>query len=316
MVVAVLAVSGAAFGLTRGGTTPGAVRAPSTMASTSTTTRSTTPSTLAAPAPTIDPRSNDGVLESGEHGDGVAAVQRRLGELHFDPGPVDGAFGAATAYAVEGFQNLSGMKADGKVGPEVLAALANPPAWAPLVPDGEPNRVEVDLSRQLLFLYAGGEIKLISHVSTGSGAEYCSEGTCGRKAITRVGAFRFMWRFSGWHESPLGKLYNPVFFTNDGIAVHGATSVPTYPASHGCVRIPMHIAEYFPTLVKAGDAVYVLSGPGTHVGAPPPRSRPPGPPPADPPTSPDTTPDSSTSTTSTTTTSSTTSTSTTTVPVP
>ena len=60
-------------------------------------------------------------------------------------------------------------------------------------------------------------------------------------------------------ESKLGRLYNPVYF-NYGIAVHGMTSVPNYPASKGCVRIPMHIAEYFPSLVQNGDHVYVFDG--------------------------------------------------------
>ena len=55
---------------------------------------------------------------------------------------------------------------------------------------------------------------------------------------------------------PLGGMYNPVYF-NYGIAVHGAKNVPREPASHGCIRINMDIAEYFPDLVKVGDAVYV-----------------------------------------------------------
>jgi hypothetical protein len=38
------------------------------------------------------------------------------------------------------------------------------------------------------------------------------------------------------------------------------TNVPVYPASHGCVRIPMHIAQYFPSMVKSGDLVYVFDG--------------------------------------------------------
>ena len=62
---------------------------------------------------------------------------------------------------------------------------------------------------------------------------------------------------TGWRHAPLGLLYNPVYF-NGGIAVHGALSVPDYPASHGCVRIPMHIAEYFPGLVANGDSVVVV----------------------------------------------------------
>jgi lipoprotein-anchoring transpeptidase ErfK/SrfK len=48
-----------------------------------------------------------------------------------------------------------------------------------------------------------------------------------------------------------------VYF-NGGIAVHGAASVPDHPASHGCVRIPMSIAEYFPTLVNTGDPIEVF----------------------------------------------------------
>ena len=57
----------------------------------------------------------------------------------------------------------------------------------------------------------------------------------------------------------LGALYNPFYF-NKGIAVHGYQSVPPTPASHGCSRIPMHIAEYFHTLVHQGDPVYVDGG--------------------------------------------------------
>ena len=43
-----------------------------------------------------------------------------------------------------------------------------------------------------------------------------------------------------------------------GIAVHGYPSVPTYNASHGCVRIPMHIADYFQGLVPDGTPMFVV----------------------------------------------------------
>jgi hypothetical protein len=55
-------------------------------------------------------------------------------------------------------------------------------------------------------------------------------------------------------------MFNPYYF-NGGIAVHGLASVPTYPASHGCARIPMDIANYFPTLVTMGESVYVVGTP-------------------------------------------------------
>ena len=52
-------------------------------------------------------------------------------------------------------------------------------------------------------------------------------------------------------------LYNPVYFTG-GFAIHGAKSVPNHPASHGCVRVSMSIAEYFPSLVNDGEVIEVF----------------------------------------------------------
>ena len=54
-------------------------------------------------------------------------------------------------------------------------------------------------------------------------------------------------------------MWNPVYF-NFGVAIHGAMEVPPYPASHGCVRIPIFISEYFPAMVKYNDRVYVFDG--------------------------------------------------------
>jgi hypothetical protein len=63
----------------------------------------------------------------------------------------------------------------------------------------------------------------------------------------------------GRRESQLGGMYNPVYF-NKGIAVHGANEVPDNPASHGCIRIPMHISDYYQSLVAKGDQVFVFDG--------------------------------------------------------
>ena len=83
----------------------------------------------------------------------------------------------------------------------------------------------------------------------------------------------------------LGGLYNPFYF-NGGIVVHGYVSVPIGPASHGCVRIPMHISEYFPSIVSYGDPVYVFGGQPSQVVSrealiPPLPPLPPLPPPTD-----------------------------------
>jgi lipoprotein-anchoring transpeptidase ErfK/SrfK len=129
------------------------------------------------------------------------------------------------------------------------------------VPQREANRVDVDLRRQFLVVYRDGKPDLITHISSGSGELYCAKDRgatverC-RYATTSTGDFRTGRRASGWETSPLGRLYNPIYF-NGGIAFHGALEVPRYPASHGCVRLPMHIAEYFPERVKTNMPVHV-----------------------------------------------------------
>ncbi len=298
-VVVTIAVAGAAYGLS--GSTSQAARsplAPSSSALSSTTTTTAAPSTTTtteAPTTTTTKAPKPEGLVAGAEGDDVAELQRRLTELRFDPGAADGVYGQGTVFAVQAFQKLHGMKPTGEVTPAVEEALANPTQPTPQVPDGGADRVEIDLPRQLLFLYKGGDLRLISHISSGNNERYCAPGGCGT-AITPVGAHRFMWRYPGWRTSRLGKLYNPVYFTGGGVAIHGASSVPTYPASHGCVRIPMHIAEYFPGLVDKGDAVYVLDG-KTDVGPAPALADDLGPPPADAPTTPDTVSEPTTTTT-------------------
>jgi hypothetical protein len=75
--------------------------------------------------------------------------------------------------------------------------------------------------------------------------------------VTPGGTYGFYRFAKGWETGPLGSLYNPVYF-NDGIAIHGAKSVPATPASHGCVRIPMAAAEWFPSQVYTGMPVHVV----------------------------------------------------------
>ena len=79
-------------------------------------------------------------------------------------------------------------------------------------------------------------------------------------ATTPNGRYTYYFFYDGWQDGDLGELYNPYYFFK-GRAIHGYDSVPAEPASHGCSRIPMHIATYWHTLVHRGDAVYVDGGP-------------------------------------------------------
>ena len=67
------------------------------------------------------------VFRLGAAGAGVRALQARLRDAGFCPGPVDGLFGARTAAAVRAFQGARGLAADGVAGPLTLAALGLAP---------------------------------------------------------------------------------------------------------------------------------------------------------------------------------------------
>lgn len=174
-------------------------------------------------------------------------VEQRLAAMHYDVGPVDGVVDARSSSAVMAFQKVNGLARTGQltddVAAQVLASQASP---APLVPSGGASRVEVDLARQVLFLYEGDSLSAILPVSTGKAS-----------TPTPTGSFRFYRYDPGWRTSRLGQLYNAVYFLG-GYAIHGSNSVPAYPASHGCIRIPMSAAEWFPSHVSTSTAVYVI----------------------------------------------------------
>jgi lipoprotein-anchoring transpeptidase ErfK/SrfK len=53
-------------------------------------------------------------------------------------------------------------------------------------------------------------------------------------------------------------LYYPTYFVR-GFAIHGYPSVPAYPASHGCVRVPLWVAPRLYAMNSYGAAVYVYA---------------------------------------------------------
>ncbi|WP_345563733.1 L,D-transpeptidase family protein [Nonomuraea rosea] len=202
-------------------------------------------------------------LKLGAKGKSVTWLQRRLTELHYRPGKADGRYGGTTLTAVWAFQKVNGIKPTSTIAKRTWDALETPKSPKVLVGNGKPTRAEVNLTKQIMVLYVGGEVELITHVSSGSGIPYCETATwqgkeqrfCG-SAGTPTGNFKTTWRATGWHKSYLGQLYNPIFF-NGGIAFHGALSVPLYPASHGCVRMPMNVAQVLPGLLGKGVPVHV-----------------------------------------------------------
>jgi peptidoglycan hydrolase-like protein with peptidoglycan-binding domain len=240
-----------------------------TLAPAPTTVRSTTTTTVAPTTTTTIPpvrQPKDQVLPSpgsgirqGSRGASVLIYEARLKALHFDPGKIDGYFDQDMQYAVTTVQKYYGLPRTGVIDTAVDFALTHF-QYTPAEPKSEPDRVEIDLDKQVLTLYHDWQPELLTTTSTGSGAHFCGGVDGCQYAITPVGHFHFYELHRGWQKGKLGTMWNPYYF-NGSDAVHGLASVPTYPASHGCARIPMHIADYFYTLVHKGESVFVFGTP-------------------------------------------------------
>lgn len=236
--------------------------APSTFVPATTTTTTIVTATIVATTSTDAPPTPARVLKLGMRGADVLALKNRLDLLRFDVGSVDDRFDAQTWQGVVAFQKLSGLPRSGKVDRATDSAIASATTPGGLIPNGPAPRVEIDVGRQVLMLFDAYGLRRVLNISSGSEKAYCtisgktSEKVCG-DAKTPRGNFRVQRRIAGWRESDLGKLYNPLYF-DGGFAIHGALSVPAYPASHGCVRISMASAEWFPSAVANGTPVYLF----------------------------------------------------------
>jgi Putative peptidoglycan binding domain/L,D-transpeptidase catalytic domain len=188
----------------------------------------------------------------GAHGAAVKSVQRRLNQLHYYAGPVDGKYGSDTAQAVWAFKEAQGLPLNGATHNLVTGKfrhdLIHPRMPKVLVPKGGSNRIEINQSDELLVLYRKNTVRLILHVS--SGGNCLIDQGCGW--ITPDGNYKALSFVPGWVTVPLGEMYNPVFFIGEAYAIHGETIVPWYPDSHGCVRIWMDAAQWFHKDVTVG----------------------------------------------------------------
>ena len=223
-------------------------------------------------------------LAKGNAGDDVKALQQRLTDLGFAPGPIDGSFGSGTQQAVWAYEKLilktPRANATGRVTNDMWQVMQDRITIPPRRPTaaGTPH-VEIYVPEQVLIVFNNNVPELIAHISTGvqnpdgTPQKWCDTltydtGPNGEPltepvtkqecadAKTPGGIFHFTRRYDGKRTGPLGGMMNPVYF-NYGIAVHGADNVPLAPASHGCVRLNQKIATVFPSMVKKGDLVYV-----------------------------------------------------------
>jgi peptidoglycan hydrolase-like protein with peptidoglycan-binding domain len=243
-----------------------------------------------APPTTVPKTTIAQPLGKGMVGEEVTRLQERLQLLGFQPGPIDGEFGELTQMAVWAYEKLVmgvGFKEpDGIVTPEMWLALQDPLNVTALRPEAG-KHTEIYLPKQVLVVFDGATPVFISHISSGelappgddfrkgadwnevvtidpgeigneTGTEPIEQGMIGN-SWTPAGVYEFTRKVNGKRESRLGGMLNPVYF-NYGIAVHGASTLPLEPASHGCIRIPNSISQTFYDLVNIGERVFVFDG--------------------------------------------------------
>jgi N-acetylmuramoyl-L-alanine amidase len=163
-------------------------------------------------------------LSMGSNGPSVLAFKRRLAQLRYALPGVDAGFGYRTYEAVLAFQKVHGLARTGRMGAAEWRTLWRTSAPRPRVARGD--YLEVDKSRQIVMEVRDGKVERVIHASTGATGN------------TPVGTWRVYREVFGWDWV----LYHPMYFLR-GFAIHGYPEVPPWPASHGCVRIPLWIAS-------------------------------------------------------------------------
>ena len=180
---------------------------------------------------------------AGSSGVKVLLLQRGLLKLGFAT-PVTGSFDGLTANAVNVFRKTNGMGRDGYAATSVYAkVLRGQGAFKLRYPNSGTHgkHVEFDWSRQVLVLADHGKPYRAYHVSSGKPS-----------TPTVFGSFHFYSKTPGTNSH--GMVYSSYFI--GGYAIHGYASVPNYPASHGCLRVPIPNAVSIYNWIDLGDPIY------------------------------------------------------------
>ncbi len=174
-------------------------------------------------------------------GASIRALQRRLRRLGYvtgSPGSLDG----RTARAVLAFRKVTGMARTTSASADVMRALAGGRGRFAIRSPGQGRHIEADLSRQVIALIEGGRVRRIYPVSSGAPS-----------TPTVLGSFKVYRKDPG--TNALGMVHSAYFIR--GYATHGYKSVPTFPASHGCLRVPVPDALSLFNWIKVGTPVVV-----------------------------------------------------------
>ena len=177
---------------------------------------------------------------------GVAAIQARLAALRYlAPNAVSGTIDGPTRQSLLAFQGWEGLPRNGIAGPATRARLAA--ARVPKAGLGIGPRIEVHVDRQVALLADDARVVRVVHVSTGAVA-----------TPTPMGRFRVFRKERESWSVPFRVWLPWASYFSGGVALHGHRTVPAYPASHGCVRIPLSEAAAVYAFARLGVTVAVL----------------------------------------------------------
>jgi peptidoglycan hydrolase-like protein with peptidoglycan-binding domain len=177
----------------------------------------------------------------GSRGPAVRLLQAQLAQRGYVVGRA-GLYDARTARAVLAFRKVTGMARTSIASSQVFRRLARGGGVFRVRFPGHGEHVEADLSRQVIALIRNGRAERIYPVSSGKAS-----------TPTIRGHFRVYLKAPGTNAKGM---YMSSYFIR-GYAIHGYPSVPVFPASHGCLRVPMSEAVSIFRWLNRGDIVDV-----------------------------------------------------------
>ena len=182
-----------------------------------------------------------------ERGTHVLFLQERLRRLRY-AAPLSGRMDVATQRAVLAFRKVNEMQRVTNASRAVFVdAASGRGAYSVRFP-GHGRHVEGDLTHQVVALVnAGGRVQRVYVTSSG------------RPGLrTPSGSFRVYRHHWGWRGGMLDGSYfaHPRGYPST-CGVHGYPWVPTYPASHCCLRVPIPNAWSIYSWINLGDRIFI-----------------------------------------------------------
>ena len=183
----------------------------------------------------------------GSSGLSVRTLQSELWNLHYFV-PVNGVFDEATGRALIAYRKMENLNRIAYSGSEVFARLIHGFGGFPVKYRHDGRHVEANLTKQVLAeIEPGGRVHAIYTMSSGKPS-----------TPTVIGRFQVYSKTPGTNSE--GMVDSNYFIR--GYAIHGYAEVPTYAASHGCLRVPIPNAAAIYSWVQYGTPVDVYNESG------------------------------------------------------